>query len=67
MEVLSALLIKGVLGFGMKLLTTIASEKMVEWAFFKVAESVAKSTATQHDDEWVSKIKDLYFEPKVIN
>lgn len=64
MGTLVTLLIKGVMGFGIKLLTTMASEKMIEWSFFKVAEGVANATATPHDDEWVQKIKDLYFEPQ---
>ncbi|MGL5282520.1 MAG: hypothetical protein ACRC8W_21595 [Plesiomonas shigelloides] len=51
---------KGATLFLTKLLTSLASEKMIEWAFFKVAESVVKSTATPQDDEWLKKIKEMY-------
>jgi dethiobiotin synthetase len=55
-----ALFIKGLTVFLTRLLTTVASEKMIEWAFFKIAESVVKSTATNKDDEWYNKIEELY-------
>lgn len=64
MEVILSMFVKGVIGFGARLVATIASEKMVEWAFFKIADGISKSTATTHDDEWVQKVRDLYFEPK---
>ncbi|MGL5729141.1 MAG: hypothetical protein ACRCYD_14975 [Plesiomonas sp.] len=51
---------KGATLFLTNLLTSLASEKMIEWAFFKVAESVVKSTATPQDDEWLKKIKEMY-------
>ena len=51
---------KGVTIFLTKLLTSLASEKMIEWAFFQIAESVTKSTATSQDDAWLQKIKELY-------
>lgn len=60
MEAIFAMIIKGVVGFGAKLVATLASEKMVEWAFFKIAEGIAQSTATPHDDEWVEKMKEMY-------
>lgn len=51
-----------------KLLTKIAislvSEKFLEWAFFNIAGKIVKSTETPHDDEWLSKIKESYFESK---
>ena len=43
-----------------QLLTSLASEKMIEWAFFQIAEAVVKSTATPQDDAWLQKIKELY-------
>lgn len=54
------LFMKGLTVFLTRLLTTVASEKMIEWAFFKIAESVVKSTATTKDDEWYNKIEELY-------
>lgn len=51
-----------------KLLTKIAvsmvSEKFLEWALFNIAEKIVKSTETKHDDEWLAKIKESYFDSK---
>lgn len=60
MPLLIGLFTKGVTIFLTKLLTSLASEKMIEWAFFKVAESVVKSTNTPQDDAWLDKIKEVY-------
>lgn len=60
MPFIIGLFTKGATIFLTKLLTSLASEKMVEWAFFKIAESVVKSTATPQDDEWLEKIRELY-------
>ena len=60
MSMLLGLFTKGVTIFLTKLLTSLASEKMIEWAFFKVAESVVKSTNTPQDDAWLGKIKEIY-------
>ena len=60
MSMLLGLLTKGVTIFLTKLLTSLASEQMIEWAFFQIAEAVTKSTATSQDDVWLQKIKELY-------
>ena len=60
MPFIIGLFTKGVTIFLTKLLTSLASEKMIEWAFFQIAESVVKSTATPQDDAWLQKIKELY-------
>lgn len=60
MPLLVSLFTKGATLFLTKLLTSLASEKMIEWAFFKVAESVVKSTNTPQDDAWLDKIKEVY-------
>ena len=60
MGVILGLLIKGSTVFLTQLLTRLASQEMIEWAFFKVAESVVKSTATDKDDEWLAKIEEVY-------
>ena len=60
MGVILGLLIKGSTVFLTQLLTSMASQEMIEWAFFKVAESVVKSTATDKDDEWLAKIEEVY-------
>ena len=60
MPFIIGLFTKGATLFLTKLLTSLASEKMIEWAFFKVAESVVKSTNTPQDDAWLDKIKEVY-------
>lgn len=60
MPLLIGLFTKGATLFLTQLLTSLASEKMIEWAFFKVAESVVKSTNTPQDDAWLDKIKEVY-------
>lgn len=44
-----------------KLAVTMISEKFVEWAFFKVAEQIVKSTDNPHDDEWLAKLREEYY------
>ena len=60
MPFIIGLFTKGVTIFLTKLLTSLASEKMIEWAFFQIAEAVVKSTATPQDDAWLQKIRELY-------
>lgn len=54
------LVVKGLTAFLTRLLVTLASEQMIAWTFFKVAESVAKSTKTTKDDEWLEKVREVY-------
>ena len=65
MQFLINIFIKGLMNFGVKLLTSLATEQMIKWSFFKVADAIVKSTATPHDDEWIAKIKQLYEETDV--
>ena len=60
MPFIIGLFTKGVTIFLTKLLTSLASEKMIEWAFFEIAEAVVKSTSTPQDNVWLQKIKELY-------
>ena len=60
MPFIIGLFTKGITIFLTKLLTSLASEKMIEWAFFQIAEAVVKSTTTPQDDAWLQKIKELY-------
>ena len=54
------LVVRGLTAFLTRLLVTLASEQMIAWAFFKVAESVVKSTKTAKDDEWLEKVREVY-------
>ncbi|MGI2106781.1 hypothetical protein [Shewanella frigidimarina] len=60
-----AILIKALMSLGTRLLVSLASEQLIEWAFFKICDSVVKSTKTPHDDEWFLKIKETYEASKV--
>lgn len=54
------LIVKGLTAFLTRLLVSLASEQMIAWAFFRVADAVVKSTETQKDDEWLEKIREVY-------
>lgn len=58
----TSMITKGLTVFLTKLLTSLATEKVISYTFFKVAEAVAKSTKTTADDEWVAKVKASYEE-----
>ena len=60
MPFVTGLLVKGLTTFLTRLLVTLASEQMIAWVFFKVAESVVKSTKTAKDDEWLEKVREVY-------
>lgn len=62
MPFLLDLFVKGLMAFGTTLLTRLCSKAMIEWAFFKIAQSVVETTKTPHDDEWLEKIREVYFE-----
>ncbi|CAH0528429.1 hypothetical protein CTH30272_02113 [Allocatenococcus thiocycli] len=53
---------KALLAFGSKLLMSFGSEKLIEWAFFYLAEQIVKGTKTKHDDEFLEKVKEAYGE-----
>lgn len=54
------LVVRGLTAFLTRLLVSLASEQMIAWAFFKVAESVVTSTRTTKDDEWLEKVREVY-------
>ena len=60
MPFIVGLVVRGLTAFLTRLLVTLASEQMIAWAFFKVAESVVKSTKTAKDDEWLAKVREVY-------
>ena len=60
MSFVIGLVVRGATTFLTRLLVTLASEQMIAWAFFKVAESVVKSTKTAKDDEWLEKVREVY-------
>ena len=54
------LVVRGLTAFLTRLLVALASEQTIAWAFFKVAESVVKSTKTTKDDQWLEKVREVY-------
>jgi dethiobiotin synthetase len=60
MPLITGLVVRGLTAFLTRLLVALASEQMIAWAFFKVAESVVKSTKTTKDDEWLEKVREVY-------
>lgn len=53
-------LIKALLSVGMRLLAAMGSEKLIEWALFKIADVIVASTKTPHDDAFLEKLKEAY-------
>ena len=60
MPLITGLVVRGATAFLTRLLVALASEQMIAWVFFKVAESVVKSTKTAKDDEWLEKVREVY-------
>lgn len=54
------ILAKGVQAVGVRVLTSLLSEKMLEWVFWKVAKLIVVSTKTEHDDEFLAKLEEVY-------
>ena len=47
-----------------KVLLGVMSEKFLEWLLFWAAKSLVESTKTKKDDEFFTKIKEVYDGPK---
>ena len=60
MQFVIGLVVRGATAFLTRLLVALASEQMIAWAFFRVAESVVKSTKTAKDDQWLEKVREVY-------
>ena len=57
---MGAAVLKGLFAVGTKLLVAMASETVIKWAFFYVADEIVKSTKTPHDDVFLKELKDNY-------
>ena len=55
-----SVLLKALMSVLTRIFMAAATEKMVEWLLFKVADSIVKSTTTPHDDEFLKEIKEIY-------
>ena len=45
-----------------KLVASMAAKPLLEWLLFWTADIIVKSTKTQHDDEFVRRLKESYDE-----
>ena len=57
---MGTIILKSLMAFGTKLLMSLGSEKLIEWAFFYVASEVVKSTKTKADDKFLEEVKKAY-------
>jgi hypothetical protein len=53
-------LAKGALTVLVKFVTAMASEQLMKWLFFRVAEEIVKRTDTPHDNAFLEKLKEQY-------
>lgn len=53
---------KAATAFFLKMVMSLATEKFIKWLFFYVGEQIVKSTKTNQDDLFLTKIKEVYDE-----
>ena len=53
---------KAAIAFFLKMVMSLATERFIKWLFFYVGEQIVKSTKTNHDDLFLTKIKEVYDE-----
>lgn len=54
------LLAGGVKAIGTRILVSLLSEQVLEWLFWRVAKLIVASTKTEHDDEFLAKLEEVY-------
>ena len=57
---MGAFLLKGLIKVLKSMLVTIASEYMIKYAIFAIAEAAVKSTKTDKDDQWLREFRTQY-------
>lgn len=57
---MGTLLIKGLLKVLKSMLATVASEYMIKYALFAIADAAVESTKTTKDDKWLAEFKEQY-------
>ncbi len=60
MQFLINLLCKALVAFATNMAMALASERLIKWMFFSLADKIVKSTKTDHDDIFLAKVKELY-------
>ena len=58
--VMGTLLLKGLLKVLKGMVATIASEYMIKYVLFELAEAAVESTKTDKDDKWLKEFKEQY-------
>lgn len=53
-----SVVLKGLLGAAVSILTKAASKEVMEWLLFYVADVIVKSTKTPHDDAFLAKLRE---------
>lgn len=53
---------KAATAFFLKMVMSLATERFIKWLFFYVGEQIVKSTKTNQDDLFLTKIKEVYDE-----
>ena len=59
-----AILLKALLATATKIFMSFATQEMMEWLLFYIADKLVKSTKTTVDDEFYAKLKSIYDESK---
>ena len=57
---MASILLKALGSILTRLLASMATEKMLEYCLFKIANILVKKTNTVHDDEWLQEIEKAY-------
>ena len=57
---MGTLLLKGLVSVLKGMLATVASEYMIKYALFAIADAAVKSTKTEKDDKWLAEFKEQY-------
>ena len=57
---MGTILLKGLVAVLKSMLATMASEYMIKYALFAIADAAVKSTETEKDDQWLEAFKEQY-------
>ena len=53
-------ILKGLMAVLTRVFMSFASEKVIEWLFFYIAEKIVESTKTPHDNAFLEEIRKVY-------
>lgn len=58
---MGAALLLAMRGIGMRLITSFASKKLLEWLLFWALDMIVKSSKTEADNELLVQVKNAYY------